>query len=260
MICRCCNRDVKLCEAHIVPKHVSRLIKAGEQRGVVYNSRSDRMVYNQGGFWDDTILCTDCDNGILGKWDDYAARFFRNEHKWREIAQSDWDGAMSYYEYDNFRYADLKLYFISILWRMSITRHEHFENVSLGKYELQAREMIINRDPGDENHFSVLLVKLKNPRMVEDQKLADAYRKGVILPAFYRENGGFQNHYRYACYGFDIIIKTDQRPFGEPYNHFCLSPNRIFRVLEQDYEGSWPHKAMKAASDPYRQAQSALIK
>ena len=39
------------------------------------------------------------------------------------------------YIVDNFEYSKLKLFFISMVWRASVSSHKYFNRISLGEFE-----------------------------------------------------------------------------------------------------------------------------
>lgn len=59
---------------------------------------------------------------------------------------------------DGLDYSRMKLFLLSILWRMGVSRSGMFKNVRLGQcHEERLRTMLLNNDPGDELDYPVTL-------------------------------------------------------------------------------------------------------
>ena len=70
-ICKFCDADGKLVDAHIVPKAFYQ--KEADHPFMVMNAtRADRPKRSQKGLWDDTILCEVCE-ARFAPLDTYAA-------------------------------------------------------------------------------------------------------------------------------------------------------------------------------------------
>ncbi len=63
-------------------------------------------------------------------------------------------------------YVRLKLFLLSVLWRMGVSKLHFFREVGLGPHEGKIRKMLLNDDPGDPDEYPCQL------RLVEpDQRL-----------------------------------------------------------------------------------------
>ena len=70
-LCKFCNTDGKLVDAHIIPKAFYR--REGDHPFMIMNAtRAERPARSQKGLWDDTILCDSCE-GRFAFLDTYAA-------------------------------------------------------------------------------------------------------------------------------------------------------------------------------------------
>jgi hypothetical protein len=117
---------------------------------------------NPTGEYEGGILCTDCENKVLGLYESYASkamyggRFSRKEKnpvckKYRNSEGPDFTRV------DNIDYAKFKLFLLSILWRASISSREFFAEVNLGPHEETLRQMILSGNPGNVEDFPVLV-------------------------------------------------------------------------------------------------------
>ena len=57
-------------------------------------------------------------------------------------------------------YAKLKLFFLSLLWRVGVAQGDFFRCVDLGPHELRLREMLQTRNPGEPGDYGCLVTPL----------------------------------------------------------------------------------------------------
>ena len=120
-LCRFCLEQRQLIEAHIIPKGFFERIRSDEPNILVnesdYPKRSPQGIYDKG------ILCGPCDN-IIGKWDQYAQEVLTMDMSgFTLIAEGQNIGGWERPEYN---YELLKLFFISLVWRASISTHSFY--------------------------------------------------------------------------------------------------------------------------------------
>jgi len=164
-VCRLCLQEKKLIKAHIIPEHFFNSLydEKGQYIEVHMNEdKSESTKKRFKGIWDKTILCGDCDNSVLGKLDDYAAKIFwgyRNQElKFTDFQRPDqplvqWRTA---YGIDTTR---IKLFFLSLLWRADISKNIFFEDVNLGtEHRDKIRNMIIENNAGTRDDYPILLM------------------------------------------------------------------------------------------------------
>ena len=151
-ICNYCKVDTKLINAHIVPRCF--LGDVTQQNFLEASTEYLHTKRRPIGPYDQKILCAKCD-GKIGEFDNYAKALlmdnidqYRNsKHPFYQIPSQSYD------------YAKLKKFFISLIWRASISSDDMFNRVSLGRYNDIALSHIKGKDPLDDNLFAVLLFK-----------------------------------------------------------------------------------------------------
>lgn len=68
----------------------------------------------------------------------------------------------------NFDYSKVKLFLLSIVWRMGVSSAREFKHISLGEHEDVLRRMIITEDAGEINKYPIgAVIPLMNGRMNE---------------------------------------------------------------------------------------------
>lgn len=152
MKCQFCDQEKNLIEAHIIPAGFYRRLKAGRDPLTLYTNRSGKFPKRVPiGIYDKTILCGDCER-IWGDWDNYAQQLLDNEPLNAQVRYHR-DGQKLGYVIDNFDYKKLKLFFISMIWRASVSNQQLFSRISLDSLESVAKEMIREGDPETSEDF-----------------------------------------------------------------------------------------------------------
>ncbi len=160
--CRLCGLVKPLIKAHIVPRKLYEPIvqaggsaPAGDTAVRIYpvdvNGKSRQR---QSGIHDPGILCADCDNKVIGPWDNYAQTLLLGSFDPKNYSGN---GTNQLYRLDNFDYVKLKLFFMSLLWRASVTSKNFFKNVDLGSWEANLRQKLLAADPGGRDDYSTIL-------------------------------------------------------------------------------------------------------
>jgi hypothetical protein len=174
------------------------------------------------GVYDTQILCKDCES-IFGDWDNYAQDLLREEPKNSSPILN--GSQVLGYEINSYNYDSLKLFFISISWRASVSAQPFYQRIHLGPYEEIAKNFIEQRDPGSENDFSVTLAKFDHP-----------LGQTILDPHLERRNG--VNYIRFYLGSYVAYIKTDKRKAPEPLLDFILKRNQPLIIIGRDLEQS----------------------
>jgi hypothetical protein len=247
MKCKFCGEEKPLIKAHIFPQQFHKPITCAEKKHhVVIADALDKPGILQSGSVDKTILCEKCDNEVIGKWDKYATEFFRQQDTWDKTTISGDDGPIVVYIVEDFDYAPLKLFFISLLWRASVSSLGVYNGVKLGAYEIKAWKMMKTGDPGTENDFGVAMFKLTESQRYTKPPTSGGIHQSIAGPQLIRENN--INMYRTAFLGTSTIIKVDRRKMPDFMDYLCLSPSQPLRIMEIEFDGGWEHRYLFGAA------------
>ncbi|SEK25188.1 hypothetical protein SAMN05421740_101346 [Parapedobacter koreensis] len=126
------------------------------------------------GIYDKHILCQDCDSNVIGKNEDYVSKVLYGGNIGKEkrpmyFNQVNQNGLKSTL-ISNIDYTKTKLFFLSLLWRAHISKHEFFEQVDLGKeHSEEIRRMLLNNDSKEETTYeaSMIYAKPNDPRLID---------------------------------------------------------------------------------------------
>jgi hypothetical protein len=181
------------------------------------------------GPYDRTILCAECDRRI-GPWDQYGQQvLLRRFQKATPITHQAETVAWSL---ENVNYTKLKLFFVSLLWRASISSHEFYKRIAVGIFEKRLREMVLTSEFGDAQEFAVILARFANVSM-----------KAMLDPHPEKFEG--INFCRFYLSEFVTYIKVDKRPVPKSLSEFHLQVGKPLTILARSLQGSSDHRLMQ---------------
>jgi len=178
-ICKLCHEDKPLLnKSHIIPEFFYKQgglynEKLKINKIVVQNFIKDKKIsYVSSGIYEGGILCSRCDNVVLGELETYGRKVLfgglhgTEKNTKRNIKNNNVD----YLKIDNVDYAKFKLFLLSILWRSAISTNNFFHDVSFSDEYIEIlREMILNKNPGKINDFPIFTeCYLKNKSVPKD--------------------------------------------------------------------------------------------
>lgn len=117
--CLGCGMNANLVKSHIIPEAFFRAVKKTQGEPVILSGeKGEYPKKSHIGIYDNNILCHRCED-VFQKTDDYGIKTLINEEdRYQEILV---DGRLAGYERVDYEYSKLKLFFISLIWRASIT-------------------------------------------------------------------------------------------------------------------------------------------
>lgn len=202
MICKMCLQDKKLVDSHIIPRSFFEHMRPNEAKQEPFEILTNTAgAYNKKsriGIYDNKLLCSDCE-GLLQKYDDYGQKILLKTKIEKQIKHK--NSEVLGWEIDDIDYKKLKLFFISILWRSSVSDQTPRCNIG-NKFELLLRNNIVNNDIEDDG-FDCILSR-------HDDFLGQNYLLDPISRIrFKNSHVNFANIYLGA--GYKLFIKVDQR-------------------------------------------------
>lgn len=181
-ICKYCNQYKKLCRAHIIPKAFYN-VRGNPYIGLLKNGNID-CQYSQNGLKDSNILCSECD-ALLGNYDKYAVEILKDQIlKNPKVPPGYGEEQLYLMEKGSFDFDKLRKFFISLVWRASISK---LCNVTLGKYEDIALKILKNDILDNDDLFHPIIIhrpkeyRFKDLAYITMQRL---FNQKSILVAF----------------------------------------------------------------------------
>jgi len=230
MICKLCGENKKLIKSHIIPEGFFRPLRSGDMVPEIHSNINDVFPKRSPiGIYDKTILCEKCDK-YLGVWDGYAQKLLIQDFSEELAVQK--GNTKTAYKIDKYDYKQLKLFFLSVLWRASISSQTFYSKIEIGPHEDIIKEMINHEDPGEPFDYAVSLAKFSDPRVTA---MLDPHKK--------RFDG--INYCQFYITGFVVYIKVDKREPPAFLRELCLKKDPPFWIILRDLNKSKDGKIMK---------------
>lgn len=133
MACKFCIEDKKCIKAHIIPNSLYEPIFSQKKGMLILSDKSENYPQKQHtGIYDTNIVCEECER-VFSKPDNYAKSFFSADIQEESFLIH--NGKKLAYIIKDYDYHNLKLFFMSTLWRASVSTHPFFSNIKLGPFE-----------------------------------------------------------------------------------------------------------------------------
>ena len=217
--CKLCGTDTDLQESHIVPEFFYKRMYDEQHRFTVLSTDPDRPEQCPKKGIREHLMCQVCDGKIIGKYEDYAAKVIFGGVKLETKING------NVLQIGGIDYSRLKLFFMSLVWRMGIADRKFWSQVNLGPFEQTLRHQLYNEIPGAFYEFPCLLIALRLKGKVGHwMREVDKVR--------------FQNItvYRSVIGGILFLsFVSKQRP-PEALNNFLLKEDGTMSVLLDDVE------------------------
>ena len=221
-ICKFCGQEKKLIKAHIIPRNFYLDYKSEKYVGV--NSQTGEFVLQQCGSYDKNILCEDCDSKILRIFEEEGYRVLLKEIFNHPFSIEPYQ-TIYHMQTGEFNYQLLRKFFITILWRASVSNLEECKNINLGPYEKKALEILKGQKEYD-NLFKILIYK--SPEGRDFNKLV------FIGKAFYKKTMAYIINM--ASYFVYVIVnyKNCDIKIKQLYTPYFLNEDHLY-VIESEY-------------------------
>ena len=118
-------------------------------------------------------------------------------------------------------YSDFKLFQLSIIWRASVSKLSMFSEVNLGKHEEIIRLMLLNRCPGENYQYPVLLSPI-----IHENDVVEAL---IVKPTATRIDG--QNAYRFVFGGIAWIFVVSSHKSAECIVEAALNRSGLLKLM-----------------------------
>ena len=230
MICNLCDKKRKLIKAHIIPEKFFIPLRSENRVPELHsNIENEYPKKTPIGIYDKNILCATCDNNI-GIWDNYAQHLLLKDFSEENAILV--NNRKVAYKIETFDYEKLKLFFISLIWRASISTHSFYKRIKLGQYQDVIKKMISNADPGTDNQFQVVLAKFSDPNI-----------KSILDP--HMDSFDHVNFVRVYLTGFVAYIKVDKRECPNFMKELSMRKNAPLLIPLRDVHSSKDGQILK---------------
>jgi hypothetical protein len=226
--CKLCGMVTKLASSHIIPRSFYQTVlghPSGPAR-IISSVESVRPKRSPAGEYDPELLCVECE-ASLSPYDDYAHELLVTRPPDAEIRVT---GELLAYRYTEVDIEKLRIFFITLIWRMHATQREMFTNVSLGRYSEAFRVATLEKDSRCLPELDIAITKFDTTEM------------GLLGPSRLRLEG--VNGYRFAIPGYSIWAKIDRRNVPPAFSEIVISNGAPIYMLAMDFRDSPEFRAM----------------
>jgi hypothetical protein len=199
MKCKGCGESEKLIKAHIIPKSFFVSMKSSSKPlRIISNTLGAYPKKSPIGVYDKNILCGECEKKFQ-QIDDYGYRVLIGE-EYKQTPRYN-KGKLIGYQINKIDVSKLKLFFIGILWRASISEEGHYSKVKIGSLEDKAQKLIWDENSGEIDDFSFLLAKFDDVSNGVSRIIMDPHPTSFFDV----------NYHQFYFYGYVLYIKTDSK-------------------------------------------------
>lgn len=147
--CALCLETKPLRRSHVVPEFMHAGMYDEKHRIFGLSSVSSKPVrlFQKG--LREPLLCEDCEQQV-GRYEAYASRVLNGGNVRIDRVEIG-------FEVSGLDYARLKLFFLSLLWRFSVTTIEQYRGAQLGPHTERLRQLLVREDPGDHLTYPCLI-------------------------------------------------------------------------------------------------------
>lgn len=155
--CRLCLETLPLCESHALPNSLFKyILRKNSGKAIVVSDDADTLVQYSSDTWDDELLCAGCEKDLNERFDAYGLAVFRG----REGSTLAEPAGVRFLRTDRRR---LRMFFISVLWRISVSSHPNYSNIDLPfHWEEDLRNALHLKQPIPDSRYTVAIYKMKD--------------------------------------------------------------------------------------------------
>jgi len=178
-----------------------------------YEQRSPMGIYGE-------FVCSSCEDKFQ-KWDDYAAKVLRGESTINTIETS--SSRIRVYDFGHYNYLELKLFFLSVLWRTHACEHRFFNQIELGNFAETLAACLLNKDKNLIASVDVLVTYSHH-----------LIAFGVLEPRFV--SLGDVSYWQLYMPHYQALIKVDDKPGDTTLSPIILTEGKPLYMLEKNFD------------------------
>lgn len=169
-ICKLCNKEKQLIKkSHILSEflHANLFDEHHKLYKFEVNEMAKpnpRVSKPSSGSYEGDLLCNDCDNVVLNRYEDYIARAqsmgFSDERNPK--CKFEKRNGVNFHDIENLDYEKTKLFLLSLLWRAHISSFSEYSEVSLKPADAEKiREMLLNQHSSNDQDIQISIFKFE---------------------------------------------------------------------------------------------------
>lgn len=218
-------------ESHIASKFIwenSGLTKGRNKFDLISSTDPKTSRFHQQDGIKEFLCCRDCE-GKMSRWEDAAKRVWFNENSPFRHPQPHVTG----YEIGQIPYREIKLFFMSMLWKMAVSEDPYYCAVNLGADEPRLRRLLVAEDAAEPWRYGCMVSLLMHGGTL----LGDYFSQ----PAQW-DSGNHPDH-KFFCHvaaGVMLLhIASTKTPPVQTRMHY-LKPREMWRIRAEEIRGYPP--------------------
>nr|WP_321281298.1 hypothetical protein [uncultured Vibrio sp.] len=194
-VCRLCHNEAVLQRSHVIPKSLLKDVKDGESQLHTFEHQALPSFSNSDP--KELLMCRACEQFLSRNYEQYGTKLLKNR---KNVIQHP-----DHIEFREFDYKKWYLYYLSIIWRASISSLNEFNNVDLGGLNEVLKNCILNNTLLVSDLISIDEFVVISMFRVTDKanKLPDAVIKKIMMH-FYGITEGEDHLFFFMANGFLI--------------------------------------------------------
>lgn len=156
-ICKLCHEYTPLQNSHALPDSIFKYItRKNDGKAISIVDDDSTHIRYAADTWGAELLCANCEASLNQQYDAYGMSVFRGH----SIGIHKDTTGVSFLRIDQRR---LRMFFLSLLWRISISTHSNYSNVNLPiQWEDELRLALANNRSIVQSRYTVTLYKLRD--------------------------------------------------------------------------------------------------
>lgn len=168
-ICHLCKKKKNLIKkSHIISEFLHKDLYDDNHKLIAFEPvellKTNPIISRpSSGSYEGGLLCKDCDNLVIGKYETYTSKLLIGKLVEKEQIKCNLrksrDG-INILKLSGLNYSFLKLFLLSLLWRAHISSRDEYRDVKLGPYADKIRKALLYENPGADNEIIITITKL----------------------------------------------------------------------------------------------------
>jgi hypothetical protein len=135
-MCQLCDCEAVLLESHIIPRSFLKSVKSGESQLYVFQEGKQPKCRNVNPT--EQLFCASCESFLSTSYEQYGTSLLKNPKKVIKHRNC--------IEFKNFEYRKWYLFYLSILWRASISSIGEYSGIDLGDFNIILKKCVLTKN------------------------------------------------------------------------------------------------------------------
>lgn len=190
-ICKLCTQYKLLCDSHAIPNSLfNYILRKSDGKAIILINDAKTPNRYSSDTWEVKLLCEDCEQLLNISYDAYGIAVFRGHQGHPERGPSG-------ITFRNIDRKKLRMFFLSVLWRISVSTHSSYSSIDLPvHWEEELRESLLYKKAVPSNKYTVAISRMTDSTVCNGFSNEDL--RGLVASPFARDFGSFIS----VCYLF----------------------------------------------------------